>query len=109
MGGRDYFAEAQVRGLSHGRKHAESAIETALLVCEARQSTEEQLADLADAVDAYRSGQYAVAVALAEAAIERHRTPRTTAIRPEGMRRSLLELKTFFADLQIARASTPQA
>jgi hypothetical protein len=104
MAGRDYFAEAQIRRFTRGRKHAEAAIELALMACETRETTEEQLADLADAVDALRSGQYAVAVTLAEAAIERHR-PRQTAIRPTEMRRSLADLKAILAEMAMAGAA----
>jgi hypothetical protein len=61
MGSRDFFAKAQIRRFSQGRKHAEAAIEIAVMACEARHSSDQQLADLADAVDALRAGQYAVA------------------------------------------------
>jgi hypothetical protein len=98
MAGRDFFAEAQIRRFSQGRKHAETAIELAIMACEAQETTEAQLADLADAVDAFKSGQHAVAVVLAEAAIEgRHKT--RTAIRPQTMARSLADLKAILAEI----------
>jgi len=55
----------------HGRMHAETAIELALLVCEACDTSEAQLADLANAGGALRAGQFRIAVELAEAVIEK--------------------------------------
>ena len=104
MANHDFFAEAHIRRFSQSRKHAETAIELALLVCEACNATEAQMADLADAVDALKSGQYPIAVVLAEAAIEgRHKT--RTAIRPMTMARSIFDLKAMMAEMAMAGAA----
>jgi hypothetical protein len=54
----------------HGRRHAEAVFEAAFLVFEAREPTADELADLADAADAFGCGRYEAAIALATAAIE---------------------------------------
>jgi hypothetical protein len=90
------FKEAKVA--RHGRRHAEATIEAALLVFEARQPSEAELADLADALDALTSGQFRVAIVLAEAAVG-GRSRLRTAIRPPTMARSLAALKSFAAAL----------
>ena len=64
----DFFATGRLQ--VHGRIHAETAIELALLVCEACDTSDAQLADLAGARDALRAGEYRAAVVLAEAVIE---------------------------------------
>ena len=54
----------------HGRRHAEATLDAAFLVFEAREPTVDELADLADAADAFGRGRYEIAIALAQAAIE---------------------------------------
>jgi len=54
----------------HGRRHAEALLESAFLVFEAREPTAAELADLADAADAFGRGRYDIAIILTEAAIE---------------------------------------
>ena len=83
---------------THSRRHAETAVSIALLVCEAR-ATETQLADLADAVEALRDRQFHVATILAEAAIERRR-PDNRAVRPQSMSRNIAEIRALFAAIQ---------
>ncbi len=95
----DPFAKANAERYSHSRQHAETAIAIALVVCEARVASETQLADLADAVEALRDGQYRVATILAEAAIER-RKPDLRTMRPRNMSRSIAEIRAMFATLQ---------
>lgn len=53
-----------------GRRYAEAMLESAFLVFEAREPTADELADLADAADAFGRGRYDVAVVLTMAAIE---------------------------------------
>jgi hypothetical protein len=90
------FTVARSERYTHSRRHAEMAVATALLVCEARGATDAQLADLADAVEALRDKQYRVATILAEAAIER-RNPGDKTIRPWSMSRSLVEIRAMLA------------
>ena len=98
----DTVEDASARRHIRSRKHAEIAIQTAMLVCEACRPTDAQLADLADAVDALRGGQFHAATVLAEAAIEgRSRT--RTAIRPAAMTRSIPELHALLAEIEAER------
>lgn len=98
----DPVEDAPLRRHTRSRKHAEIAIQTAVLVCEACQPTDAQLADLADAVDALRGGQFHAATVLAEAAIEgRSRT--RAAIRPAAMTRSIPELQALLAEIEADR------
>jgi hypothetical protein len=90
------FTNARIEQYTHSRRHAETAVSTALLVCEARGATDAQLADLADAVEALRDKQYRVATILAEAAIER-RDPGNKTVRPQRMARSLVEIRAMLA------------
>jgi hypothetical protein len=93
----DSFAKPENH--SHSRQHAETAISIALVVCEAGEATEMQLADLADAVEAFRDKQYRVSTILAEAAIERRR-PDLSTMRPRTMSRSIVEIRALFASIQ---------
>ena len=75
------------------------AIEAAFAYFEDRRHTVDRLSDLADAIDAFSEGAWAVAVALAEAASSKN--PRAVgSVRPVEMSRSWEELKH---DFQAAR------
>lgn len=97
-------ANARVTRYTHSRRHAEIAIQTALLVCEVGNASEAQVADLADAVDALSAGQFHAAALLAEAAIE-GRSKVQTAIRPATMARSLAEVRAMLAEIEKAGAA----
>jgi hypothetical protein len=82
------------------RDDAERAIERALHALEqGGKPTEDQLADLADAVDAYREGTHWVAVALAGAVLGNHR-PLEIARRPVAPGASPADIR---ADYDAAR------
>jgi hypothetical protein len=100
----DPFKFARIERFSRSRHHAEIVINTALLVCEARTSTESQVADLAAAVDALAAGQFHLATALAEAAIE-GRSKLRTAERSATMARSLSDVRAMMAELIQAGAA----
>jgi hypothetical protein len=83
-----------------GRKHAEHAVEMAVLVCEAARPSAAQLRDLRQAVAALSIGDYRSAVALGEGVIE-HETRAQSAVRKESRPNS--------AEEQSAQASTAPA
>lgn len=99
------FANARIERYAHSRQHAQTVVETALLVCDVGAS-DSQLTDLAAAVDALRSSQFQVATILAEAAIE-GRTRVRTVVRPSGTARSIAELWAVIAN--IAKPELSQA
>jgi hypothetical protein len=66
-----------------GRKHAEHAVEMAVLVCEVARPSAAQLSDLQQAVAALSVGDYRSAVDLAERVIE-HETRAQAAVRQES-------------------------
>jgi hypothetical protein len=97
------FANARIERYTHSRRHAQTVVETALLVCEVGAVSDSQLVDLAGAVDALRSGQFQAATILAEAAIE-GRSRMRTVTRPPGMTHSIAELWTVVANLSTREA-----
>ena len=97
-----YFSEVQTRRLERGRERAELAIETALRICDEIAPSDDQAADLADAVAAFRARQFAIAVDLAEAAFERQRNAPQKSASPLEMTRTLAEMRTLFAELRVA-------
>ena len=89
------FSDPRVR--LHGREHAETAVEVALLLCEAYHASDAQLADLVDAAKALRAGQYRVAVAIAEALIEK-RPKLEKATRPAKIARLLAKVRSLLEE-----------
>jgi hypothetical protein len=77
------------------KKDAERAIGNALQALECDTPIQDQLADLADAVDAYREGKHGVAVALATATLSNHR-PVEIARRPLASGTSLADIRAAF-------------
>jgi hypothetical protein len=78
----DPFEHARIAHF--GRKHAEHAVEIAVLVCEAARPSAAQLSDLQQAVAALSIGDYRSAVELAERVIE-HETRAQSAVRQKGL------------------------
>jgi hypothetical protein len=95
----DSSKHSNIEPYSSSQRHAEITVQTALLVCEAGSASVAQIGDLADAVDALRDRQYRVAVILAEAAIEGRNRVRT-AQRPDGMVRTLAEIRCALMKIQ---------
>lgn len=87
----------------HGRRHAEALLETAFLVFEARAPTAAQLADLADAADAFGCGRYDIAINLTEAAIEGRSRARSAWL--PTMTRSLDDVRAMLAAAAQARGA----
>jgi hypothetical protein len=75
---------------------AVAEIEVAFAASAENCATPDQLADLADAVDAFKDRSYGVAAALARAAAGSQRKV-AFGRRPESMSRSLVELREAFA------------
>jgi hypothetical protein len=90
------FKDARIE--RHGRRHAEAMIEAAFLVFDARQPTDAELSDLADALDALRTAQFRAAIVLAGAAIEGRSKPRKAARAPM-MARNLADLKAMAIEM----------
>jgi len=89
------------------RAEAESAIEQALEVLEARAPSVDQLSDLADAIDSLSEGAFEVAADLAVVAQQRRTLP--TARRPESLARTLPDLKAAFEATRRFRALRDRA
>lgn len=87
----------------HGRRHAEAMLDAALLVFEAREPTAAELADLADAADAFGRGRYEVAIVLAQAAIEGRSRTRSQWL--PVMPRSLDDVRAMAAQARAAGAN----
>jgi hypothetical protein len=85
------------------REHALLAIEAAFATLERERKTDARLSDLADAIDAFTEGAWAVAVALAEASTSR-RSGAVGAARPVEMARSWEELRQDFKAARSASA-----
>jgi hypothetical protein len=85
------------------REHALLAIEAAFATLERERKTEARLSDLADAIDAFTEGAWAVAVALAEASTSKRSQP-ISASRPVEMARSWEQLKHDFEAARNASA-----
>ena len=88
------------------RAAAETAIERALTVLEhAPAPSVDQLSDLADAIDSLKEGAFMVAADLAAAAQSSRTLP--TARRPQGLARSLPDLKASFDATRRFLSATP--
>lgn len=87
----------------HGRRYAEAMLESAFLVFEAREPTADELADLADAADAFGRGRYDMAAILTQAAIEGRSRSRSAWL--PTMTRSLDDVRAMVAAAAQARAA----
>jgi len=88
------------------RAEAETAIEQALMVLEVAPPTEDQLSDLADAIESFNDGAFALAAELAAGAL-RHKTL-LIARRPANQARTIPDLKAAFeATRRFLRAQRP--
>jgi hypothetical protein len=79
-----------------GIREAVAQIEVAFAASAENSATPDQLADLADAVDAFKDRSYGIAAALARAAAGPRRKVAFSR-RPESMSKSLAELREAFA------------
>lgn len=94
------------RDLNDAAKLREAAaeIEVALAATAEGAATPDQLADLADAIDAFKDSSYGIAAALARAAAAPRRRMEPSR-RPASMARTLAELRETYARLSAARAA----
>lgn len=91
-----------------GPAEAAAEIAEALALIGDGAATPDQLADLADAVDAFRDGRFHVARLLARAATAKRRALETHR-RPQSMSRTVKEIRESFAQLTAeAQKSAPE-
>lgn len=105
-GEREYPArDARLRALER-RAEAESAIEQAIAVLDGARPSEDQLSDLADAIDSFREGSFGVAADLAAGALRHKSLP--VARRPASLARTIPDLKAAFETTRrFLRSQTP--